>query len=103
MVALSTSLNVPITPPNNFDDMTNQSNFILTIVKTLGKWQVKYPDLDGNGFTEGLLLQKTFLTLFFHTLIPEGILIVGAAVRSSPVMTLLFTTLLVTLKSLSSS
>ena len=101
MVALSTSLNVPITPPNNFDHMTNQSNFILTIVKTLGK--VKYPDLDGNGFTEGLLLQKTFLTLFFHTLIPEGILIVGAAVRSSPVMTLLFSTLLVTLKSLSSS
>ena len=103
MVALSTSLNVPNTPPNNFNHITNQSNFILTIVKTLGKWLVKYPDLDGNGFTEGLLLQKTFLTPLYHLVIPEDILIVGAAVRSSPVMTLLFTTLLITLKSLSSS
>ena len=83
--------------------MTNQSYFILTIVKTLGKWQVKYPDLDGNGFPEGLLLQKNFLTPLYHLVIPVVILIVGAAVRSSPVMTLLFTTLLITLKSLSSS
>lgn len=103
MVALSTSLNVPNTRPNDFDDMTNQSNFILTILKTWGKWLVKYPDLDGNGFTEGLLLQKTFLTPLYGLVIPVVILIVGAAVRSSPVMTLLFTTLLVTLKSLSSS